>query len=153
MDDNRGTGRPPGDARPPLRVEEIATARSAARLRQQCHDWLILDVPSSVVDDLLLVVYEALANAAEHAYVDHTDGPGPLRLEARRTDGHILITVSDEGSWRAPTGDRFRGRGLPLMRHLAQDVRVASGHDGTVVALRLCLESAGEPSGECLGDL
>ncbi|MPZ65508.1 MAG: hypothetical protein GEU83_08305 [Pseudonocardiaceae bacterium] len=124
------------DARPPLRAETAATDRNAAELRRQFHHWLALDTAADIVDDLGLVVYEAVANAVEHAYADHTDGPGPVRLEAHRTDGHVLIIVADEGTWRAPTDDRFRGRGLQLMRHLAQEVTVDSNHDGTVVRLR-----------------
>lgn len=137
------TSHPRRDARPPLRVDEIASARTAAQLRRQLQDWLLLDVPSSVVDDLALVVYEALANTVEHAYLDHVDGTGPVRLEAYRTDGHVVVRVTDEGTWRASTdGDRFRGRGLALMRHLAHEVTVDSDHNGTVVHLSVDLDGA-----------
>lgn len=137
------------DGRAPLRVEEIASAHAVARVRQQLHDWLTLDVPSSVVNDLVLVVYEALANTVEHAYVDHLDGTGPVRLEACRTDGQLLITVSDEGIWRTPTGDDpFRGRGLALMRRLAHEVTVDSDHNGTVVHLIVNLDTPPPPATE-----
>lgn len=129
-------GTPGRDARPALRTEATATEHNAAELRRRFHDWLALDTAVGIVDDLVLVVYEAVANAVEHAYAGHTDGPGPVRLEAHRADGHVLITVTDAGTWRAPTGDRFRGRGLTLMRHLAQEVTVESDYNGTVVHVR-----------------
>lgn len=50
------TRHPRRDARPPLRVERVANAHTAAQMRRQLHDWLLLDVPSSVVDDLVLMV-------------------------------------------------------------------------------------------------
>lgn len=134
-----GTSYP--DARPPLRAETAATARNAAELRHQFHEWLALDTAADLVDDLGLVVYEAVANAVEHAYADCTDGSGTVRLEAHRTDGQVLIIVTDEGTWRAATGDSFRGRGLQLMRHLTDEVTIDSDRDGTVVRLRVALDT------------
>ena len=125
------------DIRTPLRAEAVASAHNATALRRQFRDWLTLDLPPNVVDDLVLAVYEAIANAAEHAYLNHADGPGPVRLEAHRAADHILITVSDQGRWRAPTGGRSRGRGISLMRLLTQNVHTRCDHRGTVVYLRV----------------
>jgi serine/threonine-protein kinase RsbW len=122
------------DVRPPLQIQMVATARNASLARHRLRDWLTADVCSELVEDLVLAVYEAMANAVEHGYADCPHGP--VRLQARRSNGHVLITVSDDGSWRAPTDDRFRGRGLPLMRLLADDVHIAAGPGGTVVRLR-----------------
>lgn len=134
--DARWASQPLEDVRAPLLVEAIATNYNTTQLRHRFHDWLALDVPIDVVDDVVLAVYEAISNTAEHAYTGHTDGPGPVRLEAHRAVHHVIITVSDEGTWRAPTGERFRSRGLPLMRLLTLDVRIVRNHDGTVVHLR-----------------
>ncbi len=114
----------------------VATDRNASMARRRFRDWLTPDVSSDLLDDLVLAVYEAMANAVEHGYADQPDGPGPVLLLARRGSGQVQITVSDEGSWRAPTGQRFRGRGLPLMRLLTDDVHIVAGHGGTVVRLR-----------------
>lgn len=133
--DPRWTRRSTGDIRAPLRAGVVATHRNASVLRRRFHHWLALDVSPELLDDLVLAVYEALANVAEHGYADRPDGPGPLRLEAHRDSGHVLVTVADEGSWRAPTGERSRGRGLPLMRRLTNDVHIVAGHRGTVVRL------------------
>lgn len=120
----------------------VATHRNASAARRRFHDWLAVDVSSDLLGDLVLAVYEAIANAVEHSYAGQPDGPGPLRLHARRGSGQVLITVSDEGSWRAPTGERFRGRGLQLMRLLTHDLHVVAGHGGTVV----CLWAEGSPA-------
>jgi anti-sigma regulatory factor (Ser/Thr protein kinase) len=129
----RWLSEPFDDVRPPLQMQMVATARNISLARRRLRDWLTVDVSSELVEDLVLAVYEAMANAVEHGYADCPHGP--VRLQARRSSAHILITVSDDGSWRVPTTDRFRGRGLPLMRLLTEDVHIAAGPAGTVVRL------------------
>jgi serine/threonine-protein kinase RsbW len=121
------------DVRPPLQMQMIATGRNVSLARRRLRDWLTADVSSELVEDLVLAVYEAMANAVEHGYADCPHGS--VRLQARRGSGQVLITVSDDGSWRVPTDDRFRGRGLPLMRLLADYLHIAAGPGGTVVSL------------------
>lgn len=87
-----------------------------------------------MLGDLGLAVYEALANAAEHAYEPGCPAP-PLRLTARLDHDHVLVSISDEGRW-CPPGDRgLRGRGLSLMRQLVSAVDVEPGAQGTTVHL------------------
>ena len=69
------------------------------------------------------------------AYADHP--PGSVQLEAHRAADHILVAVSDQGRWRAPTGDGFRGRGISLMRLLTHNIHTRCDHRGTVIHLRL----------------
>lgn len=133
--DPRWTRWPTEDIRAPLRAGAVATDRNASVLRRRFHNWLALDVSPDLLDDLVLAVYEAMANVVEHGYAGRPDGPGPLRLEAHRGRGHVLVTVADEGRWRTPTGERSRSRGLPLMRLLTHDVHIVAGHRGTVVRL------------------
>lgn len=85
-----------------------------------------------IVADLVLSSYEALANAAEHAY---PSGQGPVDLmAARTTDGRVLVTVRDHGQWRPPPLDSgFRGRGLPMISALTQRVELRQGPGGTTV--------------------
>ena len=52
-----------------------------------------------------------------------------------RSDGAIVVTVSDHGRWRDPRPSS-RGRGLPLMRALMESVEVDPGAHGTTVTLR-----------------
>jgi len=127
------------DVRPPLSAEAVATAHGAARLRHELSAWLALDVPDEQLDDLILAAYEAIANAAEHAYADRTDGAGPIHLRAHRYDDCVCVTVVDEGSWRVRTDQRFRSRGLTLIRLLVSDVHIGPSRTGTAVHLRMWL--------------
>lgn len=102
----------------------------------QFEQWLrAAGAASTVADDLGLAVYEALANAAEHAYP-----PGHLdpvvRLHATLDGDGVRITVSDRGAWSAPGDDGYRGRGIAMMRYLAAHVAIEPGRQGTTVALR-----------------
>ncbi len=136
-------GEPLDDIRPPLRAEAVATPQDAARLRHELATWLALDVPDEPLEDLILATYEAIANAAEHAYADHTSNAGPIHLHAHRTRDCVVITVTDEGKWRIPTGERFRSRGLALMHLLVPDVHIGPNHTGTAVHLRMWLPTGG----------
>lgn len=122
--------------RPPLLIDTVATARAAARVRREFTAWLALDVAGEVLHDVVMAVYEAVANSAEHAYAEHPDGPGGLRLTAHRGHDAVQITVADDGIWRAPTGQPYRSRGLPLIGQLIEHVHVDRGSTGTVVHLR-----------------
>ncbi len=127
------------DIRPPLRTEAVATARDAARLRHELAAWLAVDVPDEPLEDLVLAAYEAIANAAEHAYADRTDTAGPIRLHAHRGPDRVTVAVADEGTWRIPTGRGFRSRGLALMHLLVPDFHIGPNEIGTTVHLRMWL--------------
>lgn len=86
------------DIRVALRLDTVADPPGATRVRREFTTWLGVDVESSEAEDIVLAVYEALANAAEHAYDGHPDGPGSMRLIAHRAERYVRITVS-------PTGD------------------------------------------------
>jgi serine/threonine-protein kinase RsbW len=134
---------PPNDIRPPLSADAVATPQEAARLRHELAAWLALDVPDEPLEDLLLATYEAIANAAEHAYADHTDTAGPIRLQAHRRPDCITVAVVDEGNWRIPTGKGFRSRGLALMHLLVPDIHIGPNDIGTTVHLRMWLPENG----------
>jgi PAS domain S-box-containing protein len=85
--------------------------------------------------ELLVCCGEAISNVIEHAYgIDD----GPLIVHATRDDEHIIVAVSDHGSWRPPREDGG-GRGLPLMRALADRVEVEPNERGTTVRLYMSL--------------
>lgn len=87
-------------------------------------------------DDLVLVVYEALANTVDHAYVNARTGTGPVALTARRSHEAIHITIADRGVWLdAPATETFRGRGPELIRLLVDEVHLELGSSGTTVHL------------------
>lgn len=119
-----------------------ADAHAVARLREEFTEWLcnhfqLDDIRSS---DIVLVVNEALSNAAEFAYRDR-ESPDPIMLQAtyQPATGALVITISDRGTWRPsdPTNQRLsRGRGIPLMRALADRVDIDKSAHGTRVHLQ-----------------
>ncbi|HTK62530.1 MAG TPA: ATP-binding protein [Pseudonocardia sp.] len=94
--------------------------------------------------DLVLATYEALTNAAEHAY---RSGAWTVDLVAARTpDARIVVSVRDRGQWRPPPEDPgFRGRGLSMMRSLAHELDVRADDDGTTVLMWWALPAERQP--------
>lgn len=126
--------------RPSLAVDQVATAQNITGIRRGFAAWLALDVAAGdLFDDLVLAVYEALANVADHAYADAPDGVGKVRLLAHRSPESLRITVSDDGLWRAATGAPFRNRGLAVIRLLISQVHIETTRSGTVVHLQCVL--------------
>jgi anti-sigma regulatory factor (Ser/Thr protein kinase) len=85
-------------------------------------------------EDLILATCEASTNAVEHA--EQPTEPF-FDVTCRIVDDRVVIVVMDHGRWRPPTTSAFRGRGLAMMRILA-DTTVETGPDGTTVTLRSC---------------
>jgi serine/threonine-protein kinase RsbW len=114
-----------------------ATAADLVPVRGELGSWLrglqpTLDEVRR--EDIVLASYEAMANAAEHAYAGHPHGD--LTIEATYTVAALTVVVVDGGAWRAPTGeDPFRGRGLPLIAALTDRNVVRHGPDGTLVSM------------------
>lgn len=134
------------DTRAAYSLDTVADAAGATRIRRGFADWLGIDVEGAQGEDVVLAVYEALANAAEHAYADDPGGPGTMWLTAHRSLGHVRIAVADRGHWRAPTGAPFRSRGLELMRALMAQVHVRTDQHGTLVQLRTAVAPSPQPS-------
>lgn len=125
------------------RARVCADAGNAARLRAEFAGWLGRRFSLGVegLNDVLLAVNEAIANAAEFAYVDYPR-PGTLDLDATYEAGSdtLAVTVTDHGRWRhkipQPAGlPQLRGRGIPLMEALADDVIIDRTPHGTRVTL------------------
>jgi serine/threonine-protein kinase RsbW len=123
-------------AAPWLDVTVPATAYNATALRGTFRRWVDSVLADDAADDLTLAVYEAVANAAEHAFTAHST-PGSIWLHAIVADGQITITVTDNGTWQRPTnsGD-YRGRGLSLIHRLTSEAHVEPSPYGTTVYLR-----------------
>lgn len=118
-----------------------ADAHAVARLREEFTRWLaerfeLDDVRSS---DIVLVVNEALSNAAEFAYPDREMGDNiTLQTSYTADTGTLAITVADRGQWRrsdTSNQKRSRGRGIPLMRALSDRVDIDKTPQGTQVHL------------------
>ncbi|WP_083177811.1 ATP-binding protein [Mycobacterium scrofulaceum] len=119
-----------------------ADPRSAARLRADFGAWLEthFTLGADRFSDVLLAVNEAIANAAEFAYCEAPQR-GTLDVSAaydRRSDC-LAVTVDDHGRWRrqvpAQYRQQLRGRGIPLMEALADDVAIDRTPRGTRVTL------------------
>ncbi|OJZ69301.1 anti-sigma regulatory factor [Mycobacterium paraffinicum] len=119
-----------------------ADPRSAARARAEFGAWLQthFTLSSNRFSDVLLAVNEAIANAAEFAYCDASQ-PGTLDVSAaydRRSDT-LAVTVADRGRWRQKAPAVYqrqrRGRGIPLMEVLADQVSIDRTPRGTRVTM------------------
>jgi serine/threonine-protein kinase RsbW len=125
-----------------VRTRVAADPRSAARTRAEFANWLKthFTLGTQRFSDLLLAVYEAIANVAEFAYVDAPQRGTMDVSAAYDVDSDTLaVTVDDHGHWRenfpAPAAVPPRGRGLQLMRMLADKVAIDRTPHGTHVTL------------------
>ncbi|RBY77976.1 hypothetical protein DQ239_09725 [Blastococcus sp. TF02-09] len=128
---------------PPLDLQTSTTVESIRQLRRDLDAWLdALDPADSDRVALELAVWEAVANAVDHAYPP--EEPGPVRLQVMLgVDGVLECRISDRGHWRQPDPTAtHRGRGLLLAEQLVDSLEVrhpphADAHgEGTVVLLR-----------------
>jgi anti-sigma regulatory factor (Ser/Thr protein kinase) len=92
-----------------------------------------LDLTAPRLADVMLVVSEALTNAALHAYVGMASGP--VALMASVSSGSLRVTVTDEGRGMVPRPDSpGLGVGLGLMARLTDALEISSpGGRGTEV--------------------
>lgn len=123
-----------------VRTRVAADALSANRTRVEFRNWLDrhFSLGAERFSDLVLAVSEALANAAEFAYTE-TPGPGTMDVNAAydADSDTLAVTVNDRGRWfqRTGTRDMTRGRGIPLMRALADSADIDATPQGTQVTL------------------
>jgi anti-anti-sigma factor len=123
----------------PLAGRIAADPTRLATVRRAVFAWAdAAALPEDSVEDLQLALGEALANAVEHAYRDQKPGQCAYAL-TWSPDGGVDVSVEDFGVWReVPADPGFRGRGLMLMRELADDVSVEqSPGGGTSVRFRV----------------
>lgn len=121
--------------------DAVADGLTAAMIREEFARWLRRNTSfeQTRIHDVVLAVNEALANAAEFAY---RRGPaGTVGITAVRDHGRgtLTVTITDQGLWREVDPlrrRRSRGRGIPLMRTLADGVVIDTTAPGTRVCLR-----------------
>lgn len=131
------------DAAGPVRFscpQVPADGPTVAWVREEFGRWLRRSarIGETRLCDVVLAVNEALANAAEFAYLQD-GGPGTVDVAAVLRDGALAVTIADRGRWRPSDParrQRCRGRGIPLMQTLADEVRIDPSREGTTVALR-----------------
>ncbi len=109
------------------------------QMRAELTRWLgELGAGPDTSHDVLLAVWEACANAIEHA-----QGPSnpTFTVHGDEEDDLLTLRIADSGHWQASTGTAGRGFGLPLMRGLMDRVDVVHEDGGTVVVLERRLET------------
>jgi serine/threonine-protein kinase RsbW len=113
-----------------------ADAGRLAELRYALGRWATgFGMPPERSEELVLAAYEALANSVEHAYADPAAGEVELRA-ARAPDGTVVVTITDRGRWKDPVpSNGIRGRGIPIMRALADDTAITTSDSGTTVTM------------------
>jgi serine/threonine-protein kinase RsbW len=113
-----------------------ADAGRLAETRHALNRWAAgIGMPTERREELVLAAYEAMANSVEHAYAE--PGGGEVELHAAHIPGAaVIVTVSDHGTWKPPQeSDGIRGRGIPLMRALADDTTIKTAEGGTTVTM------------------
>ncbi|HEY6102381.1 MAG TPA: SpoIIE family protein phosphatase [bacterium] len=126
----------PHDA--PLSFSFPATPELLHRVRRAIRTYALrVGIQPERVEELVFAVGEASLNTVEHAY---RGVAGRLRVRAARDGDRLVVTVQDEGEWREPV-ESGRGRGMRLMRQFADDMRLETGPDGTVVTLSWAIAS------------
>jgi anti-sigma regulatory factor (Ser/Thr protein kinase) len=123
----------PDPAEPAVAVE-VTTVADVGAARRLAHDHAtVAGLPADRVADVELVVTELVTNSIEHG-----GGTGAVRIWTG--DGHLVCEVSDQGTLADPLVGRrpaqieqTRGRGLLLVNHLADLVRLHTNSAGTVL--------------------
>lgn len=117
-----------------------ADAEQLAEMRHALSRWAKqIGMPERQREELVLAAYEAMANSVEHAY--ETVPAGVVDLHAAHIpDGTVIVTVTDYGHWKHPVpSDGIRGRGILLMRALADDTTITRVDTGTTVTMTWAL--------------
>ncbi|PPK65403.1 SpoIIE family protein phosphatase [Actinokineospora auranticolor] len=123
---------------PPLTYQGLpANPAELPALRVSVDSWAVAaGLSQELRNDLHLALGEAAANAVEHAY---PDGGGDFDVDLAHTgEGAVEVRVRDRGRWRPePEVTGHRGRGLGLIRALADSVAYDQTDDGTTVEFRI----------------
>ncbi len=119
----------------PFHWEGRASIDRLTEVRKAIQRWAArVNLPATLIEELALASYEAMANAVEHAYVDGP--PGMLSVRVSASPKTIDVLVADRGRWQESDAvPGVRGRGLMLIRGLAEDVMVTSTDQGTTVRM------------------
>lgn len=122
-----------------LRYADVpATSDQLPPVRHALAEWAAATgLSAEQVDALTLAADEAMSNVVSHAY---PEAPGTLDLLATQNaaTGEVDVTVTDHGQWRPVPADPgpLHGRGLLLIRALAQVLDLDHGPEGTIVRMR-----------------
>ncbi|MEJ7797752.1 MAG: ATP-binding protein [Solirubrobacteraceae bacterium] len=130
---------------PELRVTLPAHADSLALLRHIVRGFRDpYAIAPAMMDDIVLAVSEAAANAALHAYGEH---PGTMTVVARVAGDRLHLLVRDHGCGiELAAQTPAPGHGLSLMTHVSSTLEIIAGPGGTDVLMTFGLVGKPEPS-------
>ncbi len=121
-----------------LSVPPVYSALQGAR--EDLRSWLTTLIPEHpLADDVVLAINEALTNSIEHG----DNGTSPVHLRASVAENTLTVTIRDSGRWQprlVPRSDFNRGRGLAIMRSVADRVEIEESTHGTLVTLSIDLK-------------
>ena len=118
-------------ARVHLRV--AADPKLMSSLRHRLDSWMTLrGIRDSERRDAVLALHEACINTIEHGY---QLGAGTIILTLEHHREKLNIQVEDNGSWRPPTPDPNRGRGLHIIETTMHTSTIDHDRNGTRVTL------------------
>lgn len=118
-----------------LRFDVVAAPSQLFEVRRRLERWAqARGLGEELVEVMVFAVNEAVSNAVEHAY---PDAAGHVWITAEHTvSDNLVLEISDTGQWRPqPVDTGFRGRGLMLLDHLADELELNSNDAGTRVRL------------------
>ena len=110
-------------------------------MRQTLRRWLVeRGADEDETEDVIMACNEACENSIEHGY---GFGHDLFDVEFGDDGGVLSVCVRDRGTWREPRATPDRGRGLPLMRKLMDEVEVQPRPGGTTILMRRRLSASG----------
>jgi anti-sigma regulatory factor (Ser/Thr protein kinase) len=107
-----------------------AEARTVTHARHTVLDWLrARGTPRTALDDVALVLSEAVGNAVRHAYVGRD--PGEIHVQVAVYEDELMVAVEDQGHGLRPRPDSPGvGYGLALMVAVAKRLEAGSREGG-----------------------
>jgi PAS domain S-box-containing protein len=119
----------------PLHLEVSTDPTRLRDVRRHLAGWMRRSgATEEDVEIAQMACHEACSNAIEHGY---GFGEGSFTIDARMSNGKVMLEVTDRGGWidRPEGGLPHRGRGLALMRALMDAVQVSHEGGGTTVRM------------------
>ncbi len=123
----------------PLELTLAVSPNSVPLARHRLRAWLNANAPGLdplTRSDLEVAWSEACTNVVLHAYGSRNE---TFTARAEIEPGWVSLRISDHGKWREPRVGRG-GRGLAVMRELADDLLIDRRPDGTTLTIRRALE-------------
>ena len=118
-----------------LRVRWPRDAAPVRSAREELAGWLA-ELRASAMDQMSIIhaAAELVTNAVEHG---GSEDDGQIDLHGQLgSDGVVRIEVLDHGTWREPSEDLERGRGLAMAAGLVDHLGVSIGPFGTRALLQ-----------------